>query len=692
MNHSPRPSFLRSSIGRVAVTGAATLATAFAVSPAAFATADDVAPEAQTSETQTSEAAAPETEPPETAETPAPEVTDAPPAEDPTEPETTEPETTEPETTEPEAVAPKLVEREPKSAPAAAAEADVEYASQQFSIAVQTSESGYYPNGTSTLGSEISIAVTDADGTTTMTCTTSKPAVDPASTLTACLDGEGEAASELFDLAPGATAVITQTRAAGDLAASDEVTTIEPVEVTPPPLDLLRSAAGGPIALALAMPTTNVVFTNTGPLPTTSNLTANSTDGETIIIDPLENDEVGDPNTVLTITTPPEEGTANVITRPSDESDGLLRAMRPDEVIQYTPNDGYEGPDSVGFTVANSNGSSSGTASIEVSAEPLEANFGSQKYRIGVQIADGSYVPAGATTAGSTFTIETTSQGGVTTTTTCTTGGVTEPDSYSWCPGEVLVIPGGPTASIATYSAPAGATVKVTQTTVPDDALVPAADPMVIEPCDQNVASCDQTINLVFADRGSILPDATDDSASTDAGEPVDIDVLNNDDSADPNTELSISAAPSGGTAEVIGSPEPTDEPADLPTGIPTGIPTVLAVASAVASDGTLAVRYTPDAGFSGVDTFTYALTNGNGVTDATVTVTVRGGVVIDSTADTDSGSGSGSGSDTPRDNGILPDTGGSNATLLGLGALLVAAGGALVGRNRRRPQDTHLG
>lgn len=166
--------------------------------------------------------------------------------------------------------------------------------------------------------------------------------------------------------------------------------------------------------------------------------------------------------------------------------------------------------------------------------------------------------------------------------------------------------------------------------------------------------------------------------------------MLNNDDSADPNTELSISAAPSGGTAEVIGSPEPTDEPADLPTGIPTGIPTVLAVASAVASDGTLAVRYTPDAGFSGVDTFTYALTNGNGVTDATVTVTVRGGVVIDSTADTDSGSDSGS--DTPRDNGILPDTGGSNATLLGLGALLVAAGGALVGRNRRRPQDTHLG
>lgn len=56
----PRSAFLRSSLGRIAVTGAATLATVFAVTPAAIA-ADDVAPEAAADESPVEDAPTPST-------------------------------------------------------------------------------------------------------------------------------------------------------------------------------------------------------------------------------------------------------------------------------------------------------------------------------------------------------------------------------------------------------------------------------------------------------------------------------------------------------------------------------------------------------------------------------------------------------------------------------------------------------
>ena len=87
-------------------------------------------------------------------------------------------------------------------------------------------------------------------------------------------------------------------------------------------------------------------------------------------------------------------------------------------------------------------------------------------------------------------------------------------------------------------------------------------------------------------------PNAVDDSAVTDENVPINIDVLNND--TDPNddnlTVQSVSQAANG----------------------------------AVSINGNGTVRYAPDAGFSGTDTFTYVATDGSLTDSATVTITVN--------------------------------------------------------------------
>ncbi len=88
-------------------------------------------------------------------------------------------------------------------------------------------------------------------------------------------------------------------------------------------------------------------------------------------------------------------------------------------------------------------------------------------------------------------------------------------------------------------------------------------------------------------------PAAGDDQATTPAGIPVEINVLANDTDVDgdPLTVTAVSDPPNG-SAEITG--------------------------------GGQAVRYTPDAGFSGTDTFTYTVSDGRGGVDqGTVTVTV---------------------------------------------------------------------
>ncbi len=129
-------------------------------------------------------------------------------------------------------------------------------------------------------------------------------------------------------------------------------------------------------------------------------------------------------------------------------------------------------------------------------------------------------------------------------------------------------------------------------------------------------------------------PTAVNDSAETVSGQPVAIDVLDNDD-ANGGGELSVQSVgtPGHGTARI--------------------------------SDGK--VVYTPDASFTGTDTFTYTAATTFGTDAATVTVTV--------------GAPSG-----------LAATGSSSYRLANIGVLLLVTGGAATVVGRRRYRAKHAG
>lgn len=123
-----------------------------------------------------------------------------------------------------------------------------------------------------------------------------------------------------------------------------------------------------------------------------------------------------------------------------------------------------------------------------VEAEPVVPYYGTRKFRVGVQFADGSYVTDGTT---------------------------------------------------------AGATLTITQATAPQGLTV-SSEVKTLAPCETDDSS--PTIDNYGTDGlfGNVLrftgtglaPVTRPDSVSTSNGQPVTIDVLANDDSSDPHTEL----------------------------------------------------------------------------------------------------------------------------------------------------------
>jgi LPXTG-motif cell wall-anchored protein len=329
---------------------------------------------------------------------------------------------------------------------------------------------------------------------------------------------------------------------------------------------------------------------------------------------------------------------------PSDAPDG------PTTPDQTAPDDATPDDTAPADTVPADKGADdagSGTDSAgEAAAAAVAPDFGEQKYLVGVQVKDGSYVEDGATTDGSTFTIRTTLDG-KTTTTTCTARRIV--DTLSVCDNAV---------------APAGATVEVVQDTagpgLTKSGEVRRLEPCTLEPGDEGQCGG----GPVFFENTGPLPDPVDDEATTDEDTSVRVDVLANDTSNDPATTISLEGDAEHGDVELVGEPvAPTTEQ----TG---GVGTL-----AVPAGGTQAVVYTPEAGFTGTDTFTYRLTNTNGSRTATVTVDVVGEAVPPSP---------GAEEDPSTPSAPLPDTGGADVRLLGLGGALVAAG-ALLARGRRR-------
>jgi hypothetical protein len=139
---------------------------------------------------------------------------------------------------------------------------------------------------------------------------------------------------------------------------------------------------------------------------------------------------------------------------------------------------------------------------------------------------------------------------------------------------------------------PAGSTATITNPLIPNPAFVADRAGLYVAQLIVNdgfIDSAPDTVNITARNR---QPDAVDDSATTQTGVPITINVLANDTDPDGDT-LSVSAVtqPANGT---------------------------------VVNNGTN-VTFTPAAGFSGTTTFTYTVSDGhNGSDTATVTVTVN--------------------------------------------------------------------
>lgn len=327
-----------------------------------------------------------------------------------------------------------------------------------------------------------------------------------------------------------------------------------------------------------------------------------------------------------------DHGSDLTVTGHSDPSHGTVEVAA-DGSYTYTPAAGYSGPDSFTYTAKDGTGATV-TGTVRVTVLPTAT-------------ADTVTAAAGATTTGTAPGLLGNDLGtGVTVTATGTPGhgSVTvRPDgSYSYTPAAGFSGPDSFTYTVTDRSGGTDTvtvTVQVAPTAVDDRITVAAGSTHTADTRATGVLGNDLGTGLTVAantapahgtltlDRatGAVVytpvagysgPDAFTytavdasgspatatvavrvnptigaDAATTDAGTPVSVDVQRNDRGSDLRT--AIAAGPTHGTA-------------------------------VVAADGT--VEYTPAAGFSGTDSFTYTVTDADGVTTgpATVTVTVR--------------------------------------------------------------------
>ena len=383
---------------------------------------------------------------------------------------------------------------------------------------------------------------------------------------------------------------------------------------------------------------------------------------------------------------PPPETPDETTTPPpaeTDATDGGSEVESPDAEAPATdaPNDEAEAPTPV-----------------------VAPNYGTQKLRVGVQRADGSWIDRDASFAGTTVTVTLT--GGVDAegqplpdaSTSCTVVDdstieelVLDQERPFYGQADCAFTSGGEGVDGVLFELAPGQRAVVT----PDPASAPTGieldpAPIVVEPC---VAAevpepfeCGGLGSIVSAvvEATGPSPVVGDDVIEVAPGQTVDIDVLANDVDVPcaPVTGAALVEAPAAGTAAIVGGIAVMERPADCDVTPPT--PEVLAQAAAITAPSDLRVRYTAPAGFVGVDTLSYALTSVNGTRTGTVTVNVTAPVVTPPVTGPVSAGDLGAGAGTRASDGRLPSTGGPAGELLALGAVLVAAGlGATAVRRR---------
>jgi len=333
-------------------------------------------------------------------------------------------------------------------------------------------------------------------------------------------------------------------------------------------------------------------------------------------------------------------------------------------------------------TASGDTAGKAGPAATTAPAPALRANYGYQKYRVGVQIKSGAYVPEGTTTAGTELTITETGPGveGHKQVSTCTT------DASTALPGTTATFCLAPVEDVAA-AARAHGTGTPTPPSAPNDQLFTAnpGDKIVItqtsvnanlltDPTAQVLTRCTvpdgNTPVCVAADGHSILstdliftdpappPIAVNDHYATVQPNAVKIHVLTNDTTYGAPTTVTVDSGPSDGTL-TLDSTEPGAQPA------------AAAAKPALGTSTTGNYVYQPKAGFTGTDHFTYTIATANGTSTAVVTIDVTAPAVTP----------------PPSSPPPLANTGTHSGQLVEIGgALLLGGAGVLALGRRRRP------
>ncbi len=374
----------------------------------------------------------------------------------------------------------------------------------------------------------------------------------------------------------------------------------------------------------------NVVFVNVDPLVVPDQFSV-AEDG-VIVFDVLENDTDGD-NDPLTITNPgtPSNGTVELL------SNGNIR---------YTPAPGFNGTDSFTYAVTDGTVEVTGQVTVtvnDVNDAPLASDDSvstNEDTPVVIDVLNNDSDPDGDTLtvisidsvqsgtasinddntvnftpaagfsgqAGFTYSVDDGNGGSDSASVTVRVSDVKDSpnaadDSVSTEENTAVVIP-----VLANDSDPDGDALSISaiSNVQSGTASVNANNTVTFTPTagfsgqagfdytvDDGNGATDTASVTVLVSNTNQNPEAVDDTVATEEDDPVAITVLQNDtDPDDDSLTLSVLTQPSNGTAEVLAQGN--------------------------------AIVYRPASGFSGVDSFTYQVSDGNGGTDsATVTITV---------------------------------------------------------------------
>jgi lysophospholipase L1-like esterase len=328
--------------------------------------------------------------------------------------------------------------------------------------------------------------------------------------------------------------------------------------------------------------------------PTAANDTAVTAEGSPVTVNVVSNDtdDGGVDASTVAVVSSPANGTA--------VSNG-------NGTVTYTPDFGFTGADTFTYRVADAQGAVSNTAMVTVtvnavSAETVIDNGGPGTSSTGTWAASGASGSYGSPSVWSrdgtkyTWTFTPFTSGSYELSmwwTVYSSRSTSVPVDIAHSGGTTRVTinqqqNGGKWNVLGRYNFAAGQSYKVTITSQPGPS-----------------STCADAVKFaLLADVGNLPPTAVNDSAATTEGAPVTVNVLSNDtdDGGINAATVAIGAPPANGTA----SP-----------------------------NGNGAVTYTPNAGFTGVNTFTYTVADSQGAVSnsATVTVTVTAAsseIVID--------------------------------------------------------------